>query len=239
MSSSGPSTEPGLPSGHATAVPPAADPEGVRAALGRILASPLFSGAERLSRFLRFAVEQVLDGHGDRLKEYVLGVEVFDRDERYDPRLDSIVRVEARRLRSKLAEYYASEGAADPIVIELPKGSYVPRFNDAFRGGRPDCRCCSAVVSSLARLVAGDRDAGRPHDGWCPGGPVGPRRSRSQPGDDGDDAGRAAVRRSRRWGGSCGSVDRWSHRRADAHIAIRRPIEDEHHAVQGRATADA
>jgi TolB-like protein len=130
MISSGPSTEPGLPSGHATAVATAADPEGVRAALGRILASPLFSGAERLSRFLRFAVEQVLDGHGDRLKEYVLGVEVFDRDERYDPRLDSIVRVEARRLRSKLAEYYASEGAADPIVIELPKGSYVPRFND-------------------------------------------------------------------------------------------------------------
>ena len=59
---------------------------------------------------------------------YVLGVEVFDRDDRYDPRLDSIVRVEARRLRAKLAEYYDSAGAADTLVFHLPKGSYVPQF---------------------------------------------------------------------------------------------------------------
>ena len=94
-----PSTD-ARPSGDDAESPAADRSAAVRAPLERVLASPLFSASERLSRFLRFAVEQVLEGHGDRLKEYVLGVEVFDRDERYDPRLDSIVRVEARRLRS-------------------------------------------------------------------------------------------------------------------------------------------
>jgi TolB-like protein len=112
-----------------------ADSPSVRAQLERVLASSVFANAERLSRFLRFAVEQVLDGKGDRLKEYVLGVEVFDRDERYDPRLDSIVRVEARRLRAKLDEYYASAGAADTLVIQLPKGSYVPQFTERAAAG--------------------------------------------------------------------------------------------------------
>jgi adenylate cyclase len=103
-------------------------PAAARAALDRVLASPVFANAGRLSRFLKFTVEQTLEGHADRLKEYVVGVEVFDRAETFDPRIDSIVRVEARRLRAKLAEYYEVEGAADTIVIRLQKGSYVPRF---------------------------------------------------------------------------------------------------------------
>lgn len=103
-----------------------ATPEDVRRQLERILSSPLFSSSERLRRFLTFVVDQTLAGDGDRLKEYVIGVEVFDRDADYDPRLDSIVRVEAARLRAKLAEYYAGEGRADPIVLTLPKGGYAP-----------------------------------------------------------------------------------------------------------------
>lgn len=81
-----------------------------------------------MSRLLRFLVERTLDGRADEIKEYVLGVEVFDRGGGYDPRLDSIVRVEVRRLRSKLDEYYLADGAADPVRIRIPRGSYVPEF---------------------------------------------------------------------------------------------------------------
>jgi TolB-like protein len=107
---------------------PPPDVSSVRAQLERILASEAFANAGRLTRLLRYTVEQTLDGQGDRLKEYVLGVEVFDRRDGYDPRLDSIVRVEVRRLRAKLAEYYQNEGADDPVLIRLRKGSYAPIF---------------------------------------------------------------------------------------------------------------
>ena len=84
-----------------------------------------------MSRFLKFVVEQTLAGEGERLKEYVIGVEVFDRDADYDPRLDAIVRVEAARLRTKLAEYYAGEGRSDAVVLNLPKGGYAPLITRA------------------------------------------------------------------------------------------------------------
>jgi TolB-like protein len=98
----------------------------VRRQLDRLLASGVFANAGRMSRFLKFVVEKTLAGEGERLKEYVIGVEVFDRDAGYDPRLDSIVRVEAARLRSKLAEYYAGDGRSDAVVLSLPKGGYAP-----------------------------------------------------------------------------------------------------------------
>jgi TolB-like protein len=100
--------------------------EDVRRQLDRLLASSVFANAGRMSRFLRFVVERTLAGDGDRLKEYVIGIEVFDRDTGYDPRVDSIVRVEAARLRSKLAEYYAGEGRNDALILTLPKGGYSP-----------------------------------------------------------------------------------------------------------------
>jgi serine/threonine-protein kinase len=100
----------------------------VRAELEKILGSQNFANSGRQSRFLRFVVEQALDGLGPQLKEYLIGVEVYDRGEGYDPRVDTIVRVEASRLRSRLADYYKSEGQTDPIRVELPRGSYVPTF---------------------------------------------------------------------------------------------------------------
>ena len=102
--------------------------EAIRGQLEKILASACFAHSERLSRFLRFGVEQAVQGRADRLKEYAVGVEVFDRDHSYDPRTDPIVRVEAGRLRSKLREYYETEGRDDPILIDFQKGSYVPVF---------------------------------------------------------------------------------------------------------------
>ena len=110
----------------------AADPpipaEAITAQLDRILASKGFANAGRLSRLLRYVVERTLAGEADQLKEYAVGVEVFDRDDKYDPRLDSIVRVEAGRLRSRLDEYYNVEGAADEVRIVLPRGGYSAQF---------------------------------------------------------------------------------------------------------------
>jgi TolB-like protein len=102
--------------------------EQARAALDRVLAAPEFVNATRLSRFLRFAVEKTLAGGGSELKEYLLGVEVFDRGQDFDPRMDPIVRVEAGRLRGKLQEYYEGGGLSDPVRIVFRKGSYAPTF---------------------------------------------------------------------------------------------------------------
>jgi TolB-like protein len=103
-------------------------PAEIRAQVDRIAASAMFANADRMTGFLRFVVERALAGKSDELKEYVVGVAVFGRSEDYDPRLDSIVRVEARRLRTKLDEYYAGAGRDDAVVIGIPRGSYVPAF---------------------------------------------------------------------------------------------------------------
>ena len=96
----------------------------VQAQLERILASRCFEQATRGSRFLRYAVEQTLAGHGERLKGYTIAVEAFDRPEDFDAQSDPLVRVEAGRLRRRLIEYYATEGQQDRVRIELPRGSY-------------------------------------------------------------------------------------------------------------------
>jgi serine/threonine-protein kinase len=103
----------------------------IRAQLDRILQSGMFKNSERLQRFLKFAVKCALNGTTDQLKESVLGRVVFDRGAEYDPRTDSIVRVEAQRLRRKLQEYYEIEGRDDTVAIKLQPGSYVPVFAHA------------------------------------------------------------------------------------------------------------
>jgi tetratricopeptide (TPR) repeat protein len=100
----------------------------IRSQLDLILRSRAFIQSHRIRRFLQFVVEESLLGQPHRLKEYLIGLEVFDRREAFDPRVDSIVRVEARRLRYKLEEYYRTEGREDGIRIVLRKGSYVPIF---------------------------------------------------------------------------------------------------------------
>ena len=96
--------------------------------LERILAHPLFTTTQRLSAFLRFAVESTVGGRSEQLKEYVIGIEVCGRAASYNPQVDPVVRVMAGRLRSKLAEYYQAGGQQDPVLIELPRGAYVPQF---------------------------------------------------------------------------------------------------------------
>src|ERR1700719_2175446 len=109
---------------------PSAEPEAqtARRQLERVLASAGFARNERLARFLRFVVEQHLDGKDSELKESVIAIEVFGRKTDHDPTQDSIVRTEAGRLRARLSEYYVGEGKSDALVIELPKGGYTPVF---------------------------------------------------------------------------------------------------------------
>src|SRR5438309_1443930 len=100
----------------------------IRQYLDRILASATFQQVDRLKRFISFIVSEAIAGRGDQLKEYVIGVQVFGKESSFDPRTDPIVRVQARRLRARLARYYREEGLNDEIVIELPKGGYAPTF---------------------------------------------------------------------------------------------------------------
>ena len=94
----------------------------------RIIKSDGFRRSARMERFLTLAVERALTGHPEELKEYALGRDVFNRGKDYDPREDSIVRVEAQRLRRKLREYYDSSGRDDLVIVEFHAGSYVPVF---------------------------------------------------------------------------------------------------------------
>src|SRR6185437_1061569 len=101
----------------------------VRAALNSVLASDVLRNSPQLAAFLRFVVEAVLHGNGERIKGYTIAVEVFRRDADFDPQIDPIVRVEATRLRRALERYYGGVGADSPVRINLARGSYVPTFS--------------------------------------------------------------------------------------------------------------
>src|SRR6187402_3227610 len=111
-----------------TSTPARRDPPdaAIRAELERILASDVFSRSQQLRRFLSFIVEQRLAGQGHSIKESVLAHELYGKGTDFDGGADPVVRVDARRLRDKLREYYA--GRSEPVIISLPKGSYVPAF---------------------------------------------------------------------------------------------------------------
>ncbi len=103
--------------------------------LKRILESELFRRSDRLRRFLQFSVEATLNGDSERMKEYIIGLEVFDRGPSFDSRVDPVVRVEARRLRAKLTQWHETEGRESTILIELPTGAYSAVFK--LRSARP------------------------------------------------------------------------------------------------------
>jgi len=100
----------------------------IRTQLDRILASTEFNVPERVRHFLTYVINQTLAGHADRIKAYSVAVEVFGRDANFDIQNDPVVRIEAGRLRRALERYYLLAGSSDPILIEIPKGGYVPRF---------------------------------------------------------------------------------------------------------------
>jgi len=118
----------------------------IEAALERILASQYFSQAARTSAFLRFVVGETLAGRSDRLKGYTIATQVFDKPADFDAQADPYVRVEAGRLRQRLAEYYLAEGATDTVRIEVKRGAYAPEFSYATAGIVPN-----AVVTITGR----------------------------------------------------------------------------------------
>jgi TolB-like protein/tetratricopeptide (TPR) repeat protein len=140
-----------------------AEPE-IRAQLARILSSPHFAAAEGARKLLSYLVMHTLAGETDQIKEYTLAVEVFGRDESFDPKINPSVRVEAGRLRRRLEHYYLTQGTRDPVLIELPRGGYTPRF------------CANADVLHLAEDLAQaaanrQKDSDEP-DLTMPGGPT-------------------------------------------------------------------
>jgi hypothetical protein len=145
------------------------DAGAVRAHLERVLASEAFAHAPAQQRFLRFVVEETLEGRGDALKEYVIGTAVLGRGPGFEPKGDSSVRVAARRLRQRLAEHYATHAGQDPLRIVLHAGSYQPAFfvngpgaTVAPGGTTPlTLPTTAGIVSvSLAGLTAGGTIAG-------------------------------------------------------------------------------
>ena len=130
--------------------------EGARRELERVLEGAVFKRNERLSGFLRFVVERRLEGRGEELKESVIAVEFFGRKPDYNPKQDPIVRTEATRLRARLSQYYAEEGKGNPLVIDLPRGGYVPVFREA-AGRTAPLRSrlrLTVVVAGLAIIAA-------------------------------------------------------------------------------------
>jgi hypothetical protein len=97
--------------------------------IDKLTSSHVLHGSESLCKLLRYLARHVLDHPGTSIKEYQIATEVFGRSADFDPQLDSMVRVQAGRLRVKLSEYYAGDGAEDPIIVELPKGTYVLAFH--------------------------------------------------------------------------------------------------------------
>ena len=102
--------------------------EAVRTQLSRILRSADFAQSPRIKAFLSYVVEEALADRGDKLKEYSIAIQVFERDESFDPQTNTIVRVEAGRLRRRLERYYLTLGREDEVRIDLPKGTYLPQF---------------------------------------------------------------------------------------------------------------
>ena len=156
------------------ALPDGLSKRDITAQLERILASTIFIHSERLSRFLRFTVQQATEGKTEQLKEYALATSVFDKRDSFDPRFDPIVRVEAGRLRTRLRQYYETEGREDGLVIDLPKGSYVPRFKAERRGSgavnAEQAREPHAYsANSIAVLPFADHSPDRDQEYFCDG----------------------------------------------------------------------
>lgn len=131
-------------------------PELVQRHLEKVLVSAEMCRSKKLCQFLRFTVEEVLRGHGSELKEYAIAVGVFKRNREFDPGADPIVRVQARRLRSKLAQYYQAEGRDESIQIEYPVGGYSPIFTRRTPPSmsRPVIPALQAGEVASSRLIA-------------------------------------------------------------------------------------
>ncbi len=138
----------------------------IRQQLERIVGSTALRNSPRLAHFLTFVVEATLAGKGEKIKAYTIAVEALGRSSDFDPDTDASVRVEAGRLRAALVRYYAGAGSNDSVVIDLPRGTYLPTFRKRSfdRSSEPTLpsietlrsenqRVRDSVVSSVATLL--------------------------------------------------------------------------------------
>jgi hypothetical protein len=128
------------------------------AQLERILHCRALHGSDNLKAFLRFIVDKSIENQEGQLKEYVIATEVFGRGSDFDSRVDSVVRVQAGRLRTKLHEYYETEGKDDQLIIVLPKGQYTPVYSCAQKSDECDSDnvAVSNPLSSKPSVGAGE-----------------------------------------------------------------------------------
>ena len=158
--------------------------EAIRTQVERLVGSKTFETSEVHRRLLQYLADKTLAGEADRLKEYTIGIEAFGKSPSYDPRHDSIVRLQAGRLRQKLLAYYQEEAPGDPVLVSLPKGAFKLSFEPAAGLGaaaaiRPSRRLTAILVAALAgaalwavvstaALVNARRDAAVATDRWSP-----------------------------------------------------------------------
>jgi hypothetical protein len=128
----------------------------IRAVMPRIFVSPEFARSERLRRFLQFIVDEDLAGRAAQIKAYTIALAVCDRDDKFDPSTDPIVRIEAGRLRRALEHYYLTDGRGDLLRIEVPKGGYRPVITESLAlapsDAPPDDMAAAGDSGPLARL---------------------------------------------------------------------------------------
>jgi len=128
----------------------------------RLCASEVLHGSESLCRLLRYLAQKEFENHGVHVKEYQIATEVYGRPADFDPQVESTIRVQAARLRGKLGDYYSSAGLSDPVIVELPRGSYSLQFRHrAPANGKPGREAASdlpdlrvAPRASAALLIA-------------------------------------------------------------------------------------
>lgn len=160
------------------------DPSAARAQIDRLVTSKTFETSDVHRRLLLYLAEKSLAGEGDRLKEYTIGLEAFGKPDSYDPKQDSIVRLQVGRLRQKLTTYYQSEAATDPVLVTVPKGAFKLHFepNASEPAARPEWRrwrspwlwrgiSCAVLLWALVAtvlLIRSHRQAPRASETWTP-----------------------------------------------------------------------
>jgi len=135
--------------------------DGRRTAIEKVLHSVAFSRSDSSRLLLKFIVEKSLTGDLDSIKEYTIATEALGRPPDFDPKADSIVRIQVQRLRKRLEEYYSDEGREDPVRIVIPSGHYIPEFRTHPKPSTPK-KNDEALASPDGRLVAATRDFSRP-----------------------------------------------------------------------------
>ncbi|MGD9741044.1 MAG: hypothetical protein AB7V53_00285 [Dongiaceae bacterium] len=142
-------------------------PDAVRVELQRIIASPEFDASERNHRFLEHVVEETLSGRAGHIKAYSIATSVFGRESSFDPQADPIIRIEASRLRRSLERYYLTAGKDDPVRIDIPRGTYVPTFQDrAGDSPMPRAYVPDAIKISVAATEKSTGIDTRPRSIW-------------------------------------------------------------------------